>query len=75
MSLFVYVDICREKLKYGNAMFTKQEGRGSGEGGTALSLAIVGISAMLVDISCLFLTPVFLSEEVLGPQDVNIWLK
>lgn len=26
--LLVYVDICREKLKYGNAMFTKQEGEG-----------------------------------------------
>lgn len=69
--LFVHVDICREKLKYGNAMFTKQEGGRF----TALSLVIVGISAILVDISCLLLTPVSLSEKVWGPQDVNFWLE
>lgn len=51
--LFVRVDICREKLKYGNAMFTKQEGGRF----TALRLVIVGISAILVDILCLLLTP------------------
>lgn len=63
--LFVHVDICQERLKYGNAMFTKQEGGRF----TALSLAIVGILAFLVEISCLFFTPVSISEKVWGPQD------
>lgn len=33
------------------------------------------ISAILVDISCLRLTPVSLSEEIWGPQDVNFCLE
>lgn len=54
-------------------MFTKQEGVGGGRF-TAVTFAIVGISAILVDIFCLLLMPVFLSEKVWGPWNVNIWV-